>query len=51
MRATIPGTNIAKAHVTQVSCIAPPVDFEIYSRTSGLGAVAVTNIADEIGLA
>ena len=45
-----PGTNIANAHVPQLSSISLLVALATNSTTSGLGAVAVINMADVIGL-
>ena len=48
--ATKPGSSMATAHVPQLKWISLLVALAIKSTTSGLGAVAVINMADVIGL-
>ena len=49
-KATSPGTSIAHAHVPHERRNSLPTVSAIRLTTSGLGAVAVMNIAEEIGL-
>ncbi|MNU68340.1 hypothetical protein D3C71_577030 [compost metagenome] len=51
IKAINPGSNIASAHVLQLNEISLLVAFATKSTTNGLGAVAVMNIAEVIGLA
>ena len=49
--ATSPGSSIASAHMPQLIEICAPVASATSLTISGLGAVAVMNIAEVIGLA
>src|SRR5690554_813372 len=49
--ATKPGNSMAKAQVVQLSVMAAPVASAINLTVKGLGAVAVINMAEVIGLA
>ncbi|MND82396.1 hypothetical protein D3C80_742250 [compost metagenome] len=51
IKAINPGSNIASAQVLQLKEISLLVAFATKSTTNGLGAVAVMNIAEVIGLA